>query len=1720
MIDLNPSRNLAARSRSSCFPAWLLLAGLLALVTPLRADNPPTYLFQIDATAVPGGAGFEPNFVALDAGNNVYVTDYDNSRIVNFTRLGMYLRQWGNVGSGNGQIEGPQGIAVDSRNNVYVADDITFSVEKFDTNGNYLTQWDYKSGNGEFDYTYFPGVAVDSSDHVYVTAPQNALVQKFTTDGIYLTQWGSGGNGNGQFSDPFGVAVDSSNNVYVADTDNSRIEKFDSNGNYLLQWGSAGSGNGQFEYPYGVAVDSSNNVYVADSENDRVEKFDSNGNYLTQWGGAGSGNGQFNFPVGIAVDSTGNYIFVADHYNSRIEVFVYNANIVPPIITSQPVTQAVAVGTNVTLSVGVVGVMPLAYQWTSNRFEVAGATNASFTLSNVSLSESGGAYSVLVTNSYGSNLSSVAVLTILPAAEFLPPIYLSEFGSYGSGYGQLFRPLAVEVDNSNNIFVSNTGYQSDANPNELEKFDRNGNFLTQWGSAGSGNGQFQWPEGIAIDRHNDVYVADSLNARVQKFDNNGNYLTQWGGFMEPVGVAVDSSDNVYVADSWIDRVEKFDSNGNYLLQWGRAGSGNGQFQRPEGLAVDSGNNVYVADYGNDRVEKFDSNGNYLTQWGGAGSGNGQFSGPINVAVDSDNNVHVVDAGNDRVEKFDSNGDYLTQWGNGQFNEPAGVALDSTGNYIYVTDTGYSRIDIFVNNPNIIPPFITQQPTNEAVAAGMNVTLSAGVVGGLPLAYQWTSNNIPVPGPTNASFTLTNVPLSDSALYAVVVSNSYGSSISRTSALTVLPPADFRPPTYVFSIGSSAVPGGFAPNYLALDASNNVYVTDTLHDRVVKLTPFGTFLAQWGSAILGYPQGVALDSSNNVYVADAEIHSIEKFDSNGNYLTQWGGEGSGDGQFSSPGYLGPYGLAADSSNNVYVADLSNDRIEEFDSNGSYLTQWGSLGSGNGQFIYPAGVAVDSSNNIYVIDSRNFRVEKFDANGNYLIQWGSYGYGYGQFSSLTGCAVDSRNYVYVTDYYYDRVEKFDSNGDYLTQWVSGGPLGVAVDNVGNYIYLANDNQIDVFANNTNVIPPFITQQPANGTVPAGVNVTFSVGVVGAGPLSYQWTSNNVAVPGATNATFTLTNVGLSDSGNYSVLVTNSYGSNQSSNALLAVVPVIVVTRPASGISATGAALNGSVTLGSDETVVWFDWGTDTNYGNSAGAIIVPGNNATTNISSALSGLSGNVYHYRIVAANDLGIVHGNDQSFTVGFAPIATTLAAVNSTNGSTLNATVNPNGWDTTVYFQWGTSTPLTNFTPAVDIGAAATSQNVSSFITGLASFNPYAYQVVASNQLGTTIGAYSSFLAPPFSGAPLARWGSVASSADGTRLVAGSAPGRGSGSVLGGLYTSTNRGATWTLASNALEAVVASSADGAEMLAGNYSGIDISTNSGALWSATTAPPTNWNAIASSADGGKLAAVALNLSGVYTSTDSGVNWILQTNGLATYSSFTHIASSADGSKLVAAAGGTTNGPIFASTNSGVDWTKATNAPLARWYSVASSADGNKLLVCAYPGNVYLSTDAGLTWTETSLPTNNWDSVAESADGTKMVALANSGLATVGTGGGGIFTSTDSGATWVSNNVPSWAWTCAAMSADGNEIIATTGAPALTGGIYVSQTTPAPVLDLSDPDNNTAISWLIPSLDFTLQQSPDLSSWTAVTNLPVLNLTNLQNQVVLPPPAGNSFFRLLH
>ncbi len=312
-------------------------------------------------------------------------------------------------------------------------------------------------------------------------------------------------------------------------------------------------------------------------------------------------------------------------------------------------------------------------------------------------------------------MALVAALTLLATAgassAFASFNYLSQFGSAGSGNGQFQNPIGVAVDSGGDVYVVDTSN------NRVQKFDSSGNYLSQFGTSGAGNGQFSFPYGVAVDQSSGaVYVADTSNHRVQKFDSSGNYLSQFGTFgagngqlSSPIGVAVNStSGDVYVSDSSNNRVQRFDSGGNYLSQFGTPGAGNGQFSTPIGVAVNStSGDVYVTDSGNNRVEKFDSSGTYLSQFGSSGAGNGQFSNPYLLAVNSSGDVFGADQGNTRVEQFDSSGNYLSQFGSlgsgdGQFGQLRGVAVDPSSGDVYAADFSGHRVQKF-RDPTASPP---------------------------------------------------------------------------------------------------------------------------------------------------------------------------------------------------------------------------------------------------------------------------------------------------------------------------------------------------------------------------------------------------------------------------------------------------------------------------------------------------------------------------------------------------------------------------------------------------------------------------------------------------------------------------------------------------------------------------------------------------------------------------------------------------------------------------------------------------------------------------------------------------------------------------------------------------------------------------------------------------------------------------------------------------------
>jgi hypothetical protein len=367
-------------------------------------------------------------------------------------------------------------------------------------------------------------------------------------------------------------------------------------------------------------------------------------------------------------------------------------------------------------------------------------------------------------------------------------------------------------------------------------------------------------------------------------------------------------------------------------------------------------------------------------------------------------------------------------------------------------------------------------------------------------------------------------------------------------------------------------------------------------------------------------------------------------------------------------------------------------------------------------------------------------------------------------------------------------------------------------------------------------------------------------------------------------------------------------------------------------------------------------------------------------------------------------------------------------------------------------------------------------------------------------------------GAPIANWFSIASSGDGNNLVAvtqGDQTNQGSWftTLPGAIYTSTNSGLSWNLSDGPSDVwqSVASSYDGNELAAvPEYGGLYISTNAGQSWSeATNAPVAFWGNIAISANGLTIAATIPGAEavpgGILMSLDAGITW--QQTTAPTDQDWASIALSGDGKKLIA---GAIDGGVFLSTNSGTTWFRASMTD-GIWESVAVSSNGQMFVACGSSGfgpqSIFISTNSASTWSQSSVPVASWQTVATSADGSRIVA-AN--------GYGQIYTSPDSGVTWHQNDAPSVGWFALASSSDGAKLVAVVNG----GGIYI------PMLGITGSSGEIALSWPSNSFNFQLQQSYDLTAtnWTAITNVPVLNLTNLQYGLTLPSTNHNCFYRV--
>ena len=687
---------------------------------------------------------------------------------------------------------------------------------------------------------------------------------------------------------------------------------------------------------------------------------------------------------------------------------------------------------------------------------------------------------------------------------------IQRFTPYGQFVGMLERktpdadqiklPIDLAFDNEGNVLVLAVDYRPKPNLTygvRIEKYSRQGEFISQWGAeAGSGDGQLQKPNAIAVDAEGKIYVTEIANGRVQKFDSSGKFLTKWGalwtGVREGDGIfrggarsiaidktgsvyvldynsvqkftpageflarwrtpgeqarrlAVDSHSNVYVTYESSHAVMKLDPNGNVVAQWGCAGSGDGQFSLPGSIAANPSGEIFVADLWNHRIQRFDSEGRFISKWGGE-----MWFGLEGLAADVSGNLYVACGGSNEVQKYNPGGKLATRWGStgkgdGQFEYLFAIAVGPSGN-VYVVDAGNSCVQKFTSDGSFLTKWGTKgtgdgqfdNPFFIAVDGTGNVWVGDMRDNGKHRMQKFDGNG------RFLMKWIKEIAITPRAGYDAPVAvdlagNSYYAFESRIEKYD----AKGNP---VSGYGREAFAEdkfGTAKG-LCVDQAGCLYIADS-SATIRKLDADGRFLKKWtaketqGTETFQNARPISVDGTGKVYVSYLIGQWIRILSPEGESLAEFKiALPSREGGFTELG-----GVTVDSSGKVYAVDSVDvdwewgiPSIQKFDSNGQFITLWDVPEEAKDRFKYPTLIAVDGSGNMYVTDKSSHSVHKLDAQGKYIKSWGSKGTGDGQFDSPEGIAVDGSGHVYVCDRQNSRIQKFDSDGKFLAKWGKEG------------------------------------------------------------------------------------------------------------------------------------------------------------------------------------------------------------------------------------------------------------------------------------------------------------------------------------------------------------------------------------------------------------------------------------------------------------------------------------------------------------------------------------------------------------------------------------------------------------------------------------------------------------------------------------------------------------
>ena len=496
------------------------------------------------------------------------------------------------------------------------------------------------------------------------------------------------------------------------------------------------------------------------------------------------------------------------------------------------------------------------------------------------------------------------------------------FGRRGKGPGELLAPHGVCVTEQH-IVVADRGNH------RIQVFSRDGKPLAQLGGFGTGKGRFRDPVHVAVDEAGNLYVADAGNARIQKLDPEGGYLTSWGGRGPFPGLLAEPSalvwhqGRLFVADSTNHRIQAFSGDGDVLFQWGRhAGlphEGQGALHYPSGIAVSAdGTLAVVAEGFEDRCQIFDALGEGVEGEQAVPLGSRttdlhygarcSLAGDLMAIADPDahrlmlyNTTHPTPINVSRL------GGYGTSFG--RFIAPAGLALDDSRSFVYVSDPGNRRLQVFHIRKD---PVVRFNPRMCRFVRSLQLDRAPGIP-----ADAW------IVAPT--------------AIRVDGAGNPHLLDSRQARVFRLDPDLEIQGNWGRYGSG----PGEFLhPVDLAFHGDGNrIYVADSLRCDVQVFDASGRFLAAWGKrgSVPGeflQPAGIAVARDGSVYVTDATLHRVSRFDEDGKHLRSWGSRGLAAGQLFKPA-----GIGQDRDGRIIVVDWGNHRGMIFTPEGEFVRAFG-------------------------------------------------------------------------------------------------------------------------------------------------------------------------------------------------------------------------------------------------------------------------------------------------------------------------------------------------------------------------------------------------------------------------------------------------------------------------------------------------------------------------------------------------------------------------------------------------------------------------------------------------------------------------------------------------------------------------------------------------------------------------------------------------------------